>query len=539
MRLDSRSKHRQRGATIVLMMLLMPALLIPLVGLAIDASRLYIVQSKLSCALDGAVLGAGRLLGTNANTTEIAGEFLRANFPSGFWGSTNFTSNITYANNLGAQTITVQAQVTVPTTFIRILGIPANVLGDTAVATRRVTRVEIVLDRSGSMNNTDPITGQNVFTMMQAGAEWFASQFTPGYDEVGLVVFSGSGIVAYPETRPYVADPTLSTGGPDKNFATNPATQTGQIFDQLKAMAVGGGTATPEALALAYIELRKAHNRDLAANGSDNTLNTIVLFTDGVPDSIATYANDPNSSNNTLKTFGTGSSHSKCTNNPATATNTTTQMKGYIVSPGGPPGNGVSFPGWGTSIGLALLGAYDTTHTLSWWLGTNGANDNSEMLPTSALAGCAYLCNNGSNCTLNDMAKLPPVDLYVNPTNTGGYTHSYMFDGTNYWSPNTGAYDPTTPTTGYNLSAAAWNAVDAQGATIRGQTAMNQIQIFTIGYSGNSGTDIGLLKRLANTPDSSSFISTQSIGQFYLVNNTSELAAAFDAVASNLLRLAQ
>jgi len=258
-----------------------------------------------------------------------------------------------------------------------------------------------------------------------------------------------------------------------------------------------------------------------------------------VPDSIATYANDPAASNNTLKPKGSGSGQSKCTNNPATATDPTTQMKGYIVSPGGPPGNGTSFPGWGTSIGLALLGAYDTTHTLSWWLGTNGAGNNSQMLPNSALSNCVYLCEGGNGCTLDDMAKLPPYDLYGNPTTGLGYTNSYMFDGTHYWSPNTGAYDPNKPTVGYNLSAAAWNAVDAQGAVIRSQTAMNQVQIFTIGYSGNSGTDLGLLKRLANPPDSSSFVASQSIGQFYLVNNTDQLAAAFDAVASNLLRLAQ
>ena len=40
---------------------------------------LYIVQAKLSAAVDGAALGAGRLLGTQANPQEIAGEFLRAN----------------------------------------------------------------------------------------------------------------------------------------------------------------------------------------------------------------------------------------------------------------------------------------------------------------------------------------------------------------------------------------------------------------------------------------------------------------------------
>ena len=65
---------------------MLPTVLIPLVGLAIDGSRLYIVQAKLASAVDGAALGAGRLLGTTANTTEIAGEFLNANFPTRLLG---------------------------------------------------------------------------------------------------------------------------------------------------------------------------------------------------------------------------------------------------------------------------------------------------------------------------------------------------------------------------------------------------------------------------------------------------------------------
>ena len=60
----------------MLLMLGLPIVFIPLVGLAFDGTKLYIVQAKLSEAVDGAALGSGRLLGTVANTTEIAGEFL-------------------------------------------------------------------------------------------------------------------------------------------------------------------------------------------------------------------------------------------------------------------------------------------------------------------------------------------------------------------------------------------------------------------------------------------------------------------------------
>jgi hypothetical protein len=549
-----KSKQGQRGGTILLLMCGLPLLILPLVGLGIDATRIYIVQSKLSAAVDGAALGAGRLLGTVANTTEIAGEFLTVNFPPGYWGTNGLTPNITYSNNLGTQTITVNASVTVPLTLIRVLGFSNSVIGTTAVATRRVTRVVIVLDRSGSMNHNDPVTGQNVFTTMKAGAQWFASQFTPGYDELGLVVFSGGGVVAYPTNHPWVNDPN-GAGGPDKNFATDPANQVGPIFDQLDDMGVGGGTNMSEALSMAYVELQKAHNRDLAINGVDNTLNTIVLFTDGVPSTMSIYPNNPNA--NFLKPFGTNTyTQSKCTYNPATAGSSgaalATQMRGYVAAPGNPPGPSNPYPGWSTTTGLFRLGAYDTTYGLTWWLSNTGAADSSRVTPISSVVGCRYLYNNGTggvssgNQYLNDLAKIPDADLYGNSTTGQGYTHSQLSNGTNTWYPNTGTYDPYNIASsagafgGYNVAAACWNATDAIGSTIRAQTAMNQVQIFTIGYTGsNPGTDIGLLTRLANTPASTSYVSTQPNGKFYQVNTTAELAAAFDAVASSLLRLAQ
>ncbi len=531
------SKKRQKGATIALLMAMLPLMLIPLVGLGVDGTRLVIVQSKLQSAVDGAGLGAGRLLGTNANTTEIAGEFLKANFPSGYWGTTNFQQNINYTSNLGVQTITVSASADVPLMFIRVLGIPKSSSSASSTVTRRVTRVEMVLDRSGSMNNTDPVTGKNVFTVMQQGAEWFASQFTPGYDELGLVMFSGSAIVAYPETRPW--DPsTTGSGGPDKTFATVPATQTGQIFDQLKAMQWGGGTGTPEAMSLAYIELQKAHNRDLLANGNDNTLNTIVLFTDGVPDAVPVYANNP--------TLSYVKSTSTCTNKTATSSSST-QMKGYIVAAGQPKSK-TGANGWNGSLGLWDLFNYDTTSTLTTWVSDQNTAQNAAIVPQTAVAGCAGLGRNGTgNSSLAELTQMPPTDLYGNKTTGLAYAQSELYDGTNTWMPNTTTYNPNDLTSSqgpYNIAAAAWNDTDDIGNTIRSQNSMLPIQIFCIGYSGNGGTDVALLYRLANAPpdktyNNSNYNNSQPVGKVYLVNDTNQLQAAFTQVASSVLRLAQ
>ena len=100
------------------------------------------------------------------------------------------------------------------------------------------------------------------------------------------MVFGGSGIVAYPPrdiTKDYT-DYTKFTP-PDNNFklSTN-------IPKYIDDMASGSNTGTAEALYLAYMTLRA----DAATNTELSTkLNVIVLFTDGLPNGVTAFANDP------------------------------------------------------------------------------------------------------------------------------------------------------------------------------------------------------------------------------------------------------
>src|SRR5215510_6295440 len=93
-------RNGRRGTTMLLVTTILPLVLIPLVGLAIDGTVAYIVQAKLSTAADGAALVAGRLLGTNANTQEIAREFVDANYPTSYWGARNLQRNAQFTQNL-------------------------------------------------------------------------------------------------------------------------------------------------------------------------------------------------------------------------------------------------------------------------------------------------------------------------------------------------------------------------------------------------------------------------------------------------------
>ena len=500
---------RRRGSAMVLFTTMLPTLLIPLVGLAIDGSRLYIVQAKLSSAVDGAALGAGRLLGTTANTTEIAGEFLNANFPAGFWGTNSLAPNITYTTSFTSHTISVSATVDVPLLFMRIFGQSQSLVAASAVATRKETRVELVLDRSGSMSGE--------LSALQGMATQFVSSFISGYDELGLVVYGSSAVVGYPTTRPYNSSPT-SAGGPDTNFET---TQTnGNMLDMIGYLQASGATNMSEALALAYVELRKADHID----NDPTRLNAIVLFTDGVPTSMTAYLNDPSNlpGSNSLKS----TSSSSCTYNPATAGTASTQMIGWIGGWGIP-----SETGYGSGL-YRLASASNDSNTAKYWM-QNPSADMNVINPKTPISGCKYLQATQSSGDLGDLRQIPPNDYYGDSTSDGtAYQNSVLY---NNFST---TYSSTNLSNAYHLGIACWNATDNAAKRILADTNLN-VTVFTIGYTGDGGVDTDLLKRVANTKDSTNHTSSWQTGIYVAASDTNGLAVAFQTVASAILRLAQ
>ncbi len=543
----SNSRTRRRGATLILFSLMIPTLIIPLVGLGMDATMLYIIQAKLSAAVDGAALGAGRLLGTSANTSEIAEEFLNANFRAdntpGFWHATNLVPDIHVTLGI-TKTIRINATVDVPLFFAQIFGQKTATVAASAVATKKDTRLVLVIDRSGSMNGSK--TKPGVITDLKNYAQGFTQKFNPGDDELGLVVYDGSAVVGYPTVRPW--DPTttaISTGGPDTQFLSG---ADDDMVHQIKAIKASSGTGMAEALWLAYTELQKAHMRDLAANHSDTRLNSIVLFTDGVPSGISLYLNNPANSNayNYLKSTCT------CSNKTIQETQQDSDhmMLSWLAIPG---------PPFTTN---SLYGMYrmastdpDSNHTAAWWMAHAGRYaDVAKPNPQSPFAGCGGIMSDtddyGNSSVPSVLSAIPAVDRYGNATTGSGYSHSRIVDSHGNVSSifNGTALDRTQVSKGYHWGLAIWNSVDNAAAAIRsdanlanraGDTQNMQIQIYTIGYLGNDGVDEGLLRRIANDQASSSFDSTKPIGRYIAASDSIGLANAFNSVASSVLRLAQ
>jgi Flp pilus assembly protein TadG len=500
-------EEKRRGTALILYTVLLPTILL-FCGLAIDLSMLYVVQSRLSSAVDGAALGAGRLLGTSANTTEIAGEFLTANYPTGFWGSYSLTPNISRTDTASLHTISISASVQVPLLFLRLLRQQNCSVSATATAVRRDVRVVLVLDRSYSMVSQ--------MSTLRTASSNFVNMFNPGTDEMGLVVFGGSGFVAYPNPGSTPNANYTGGNGPDIHFADPVTAPADNLLTVISALQVGTDTNTSEGLWLAYLELKKA----VAVDTDPTRANVIVLFTDGVPNGFTAYINDP--SHNAL------SSSSNCYYNPATGSSN--QQIGWIASSPTGSASGLAFfdPSASTGTGFYNPLIFNTAHSAKYWVKTKSGSyvDDMSQVSGTPMTNCRHLTDQD----LSGLAKIPPQDYYGTSTNGTAYTQGVLYN--QYHT----TYDSTKPNNGYHEEIASWNAVDNAAQRILSDSSMN-IAIYTIGFTGNGGVDPALLKRVANTQDSTSYNSNYQSGLYVEASDSQSLQQAFIQVASEVLRL--
>ncbi len=605
-----RSRRNQRGAIVILLTLMLMTVILPLAGLAIDLTIMYVVQAKLWEAVDGAALAAGSLIGTTQESiATLAQQVCQANFPNGYWASTNLTCTSTFTPGTAANgyrfEVDVSGSVTAPTLFMKIFQLQGAMVSSTAAATRRQSRCVLVLDRSGSMGG--------LISSLKSIAASFATKFTAGFDELGLVVFGTSGIVGYPykNSGPYNFNPNDLTGGPDPNFeSANPNKPTGtaccDMISAINNIGAVGATNISEAMSLAYIEILKAHNRDLAANGGglDVRSNTIVLFTDGVPNMFSAYMNSPDAQGATLgtATFVPGvlspgntllptktpypsgtptptSGYTGCYYNwPSNQYNASNNARGItyaqaganqmigVIGSGGMPSNSSN------NNGLIQMASNDTSTcaggsgSSSWSLcfvknddAFTNAIDN-----TNAVLKCNVLGNANNNPSLDttpgDLNNLPAWDLYGNYLSGLGSPAGYSYSGAVSF-PSSTTYNPTIKNVTGNslaqqLNIAAWNAADNAANLIRSDSR-NNITIYTIGYSGNGGTDDVLLARIANDPTqatypqagcgtssryatgSNGYNSSQRQGQYFAACDSNAISNAFAKIAGILLNISR
>ena len=164
--------------------------------------------------------------------------------------------------------VDVTASSHAPTLFMNWFGVRFTNIVAYGFASRRDVNAMLVMDRSGSMchsgsppcTSSDPTCG----ALIQA-SKTFTGQFSAGRDKIGAISFADN---AYLHSVP------ATTFQTDLGYINSFGTGNGE----LDTIACGGGTATPQAIALAYNELYKINQ--------PGALNVIVVETDGRPNTV-------------------------------------------------------------------------------------------------------------------------------------------------------------------------------------------------------------------------------------------------------------
>ncbi len=145
----------ESGAAIVVLAATM-VVLVGAAGLAFDAGRGYMVNARLSQAVDAAALAGGRSLtiGGGGDYAAQITKYFDANFPEGYMGADVSEPDITV--NTGGDQITVVATASIPTTLMRVLSVQNVEVSASATVNRTIKGLEVamVLDNSGSMKGS-------------------------------------------------------------------------------------------------------------------------------------------------------------------------------------------------------------------------------------------------------------------------------------------------------------------------------------------------------------------------------------------------
>jgi Flp pilus assembly protein TadG len=246
-------KDKRSGSALVLAALFL-IVLIPMVGLAVDGTNVYLMRNQIQNALNAAVLAGNRSLSLGMNPAEQTAALNRVanmTFSANISGmSPNLpTPTPSFSVSSLNQIITVSGSVSasLPLMLMELIPtIPSQVnISVTASSSRRSVNIMMVLDHSQPM--AVPLA------QMQADAVTFVNMFVNGTDNIGLVTFTAA---------PYVADPL-----PNQNFQSN-------VPNDINGMTVSSNTYTNGSAAVseAWQQLQNL--------GQPGALNVIVLFTE-------------------------------------------------------------------------------------------------------------------------------------------------------------------------------------------------------------------------------------------------------------------
>ncbi len=486
--------RNEEGFTLFYMAVFLVMLLI-FVGLAVDTGRAYVVQAQLSKAVDGAALGAARMLNSGDPRQEAA-TIYRANFPNGWFGTTSSTDptssgfyQMTTVTATGLNVVTVSATAVVPTTFMKLANFQEVTVNATGEATRRMVDLSLVIDTSSSIGWRWPY--------VRDAARSFVDAFDERSDRLSLIFF-GNGA--------RVVDAMPTGRGFDK----------ARLIADIPSSLPGGSTAMVQGLFRGWDELRTV------TPGQQSGLRVIVLFTDGASNSVPGIYNPG---------YASGSRGLRTWDFPNNGADPDSQTHAN------PPIDGLYDTTSNTAAATPNIGGFTPT--------ANGCN----------LAGRPPGC--WSSTQTHPSAPWMPPNAFISNARSGGMPNNFPLqttalnvDGASQQSRrglrNYNTTQSRYPADIWNINNAARNLIEIIGDAARSDTSgAYPIRIYTIGMGELVRYRLGtreemsedILKRLANDASSPDRNSAQLEGKYYFAATPDDVGPAFAALQNQIIRL--
>ena len=508
----NRRKKREKGFVLLVTTASM-LLVLPTVGLAIDAGFLYAVRARLSAAADAGALAAARSLSKGLTLAEQeqsararARAFFDANFPDGFLNTKNKVVGIEVAETaFRTRTVYVNAQVDANLYFMRTLGFDETPIAVEGKASRRDVNLIVVLDRSGSMQSA------GACEPMKEASKAFVKQFANGRDRLGMVTFSTNVNLDF---------------APSMNFKPG-------IEDKINNISCSGFTNSASALWRAYEELQNINE--------PGTLNLILFFTDGQPTALTAAFPIKRVSDNRYEirngwdaTVNTEPSPCKDREGDRYDRNAGAGERQYWAPNWNP--NWDAEPTTITGVMRAPQAGFFKNYG-----DTEGLFSLSTGSRLSTGRSCAFDTYDYREDNLRrDFAYIPDRDTHGSRTR-GGASYIPIESSMKFPSghPYEGKLRIDLPKA---LAAASKNAAHNAAYNIRDDSTLRPV-IYSIGLGDPANPiyapDPEFLQRIANDPESPGFVEAHQTGLFVFAPDKTELAQAFYRVASEILRISQ
>jgi Flp pilus assembly protein TadG len=473
----------QKGVALIYTAVTLTVLLL-FTGLAVDGGRGYIVKAQLTKAVDGAALGAAREL-NSGNPRLKAEQIFKANFPAGYLGTSSVTDPTADPNfyhlatnaATGVNTITINASAALPTTFMGLANFRTMNVTALGEATRRMVDLSLVVDVSGSI-------GAQWGTVRDATRK-FIDSFDPAHDRMSLTLFS---------TGSQVVFPMPSSRGFDK---------TGMKAAVPNSLP-NGSTTMAEGLYRGWDQLRTV------PAGQQSSLRIIVLFTDGAANGVPAQWGGVGGVARSIRTadFPDRGDPNTWSNPPVSGVTQTNTIGGGTPNPNFSVTASASNP----QAILAGIPAADSHMPFT----SSHTQQSSYGIPVSF-----PLVSN----TLR-------VDGAAQSTRRGLIT-----DGT-------GTY----PTTLWNVNNAARNLLEIIADAARTDTGGDYpVRIYTIGMGSlltmalgtRPETSASILQRVSNDRQSPDYNSAQLEGKYFFAPTAADVAAAYEGIQNQILRLSK